>query len=161
MTMLAGFANTASDPTGAPDAGPSARPSQELSPQPSVQTAQQISDQVVENAALSGAAAIRRIIGERNELRLERERLTAVNEELRSQIRKITKVRDYYVQLVTELVTQIKHINNTIRDANNTIRDAVQKTHWHSTETEDRDDTLVAMARRFSPPGPGSNGERD
>ena len=154
MTMLAGFANTASDPTGAPDAGPSARPSQELSPQPSVQTAQQISDQVVENAALSGAAAIRRIIGERNELRLERERLIAVNEELRSQIRKITKVRDYYVQLATELVTQIKHINNTIRDA-------VQKTHWPSTETEDRDDTLVAMARRFSPPGPRSNGERD
>jgi hypothetical protein len=154
VTILEGFANAATDPSGAPDGASSVRPSQEASLQSLVQAGQQVSDQVVESVALSGAAAIRRIIGERNELRRERERLIAVNEELRSQIGKITKVRDHYVQLATELVTQIKHINNTIRDA-------VQKTHWPSTETEDRDDTLTAMARRFSPTGSRSNGERD
>jgi hypothetical protein len=154
VTMLEGFANAATNPSGTPTGATSVRPSPEGSLQSLAKAGQQVSDEVVENVALSGAAAIRRIIGERNELRRERERLAAVNEELRSQIGKIAKVRDHYVQLATELVTQIKLISNTIRDA-------VQRTHCVSTETEEPDDTLVAMARRFSPTPPRSNGNGD
>ena len=66
----------------------------------------------------------------------------------------VARREDRLVQLATELVTQIKVISNTIRDA-------VQRTHCVSTETEEPDDTLVAMARRFSPTPPCSNGNGD
>jgi hypothetical protein len=102
------------------------------------------SDAAVENAALAGAAAIRRVLGERNELRRERERLSAVNDELRDQIGKITAVRDQYVQLASDLYAQLKHIHQTIQSA-------IQKTQALSLTQEDRDATLIDLARRFSP----------
>ena len=77
MTMLEGFANAATNPSGTPTGATSVRPSPEGSLQSLAKAGQQVSDEVVENVALSGAAAIRRIIGERNELRRERERLDA------------------------------------------------------------------------------------
>jgi hypothetical protein len=154
MTMLAGFTNTAPGPSAAPEPAPSVRPLQQASPQPSVQTAQHVSDEAVENAALAGAAAIRRVIGERNELRREREGLRAVNGELRDQIVKITTIRDHYVQLASDLFAELKHIHHAIHGA-------LQKSQELSLAPENRDATLIDLARRFSPAASRLQGKQD
>jgi hypothetical protein len=144
MTMLTGLGSVGPEPA------PSGREAQ----QPPSHTANQASDQAVENAALAGAAAIRRVIGERNELRRERERLSAVNDELRDQMGKITTARDHHVQLASDLFAQLKHIHHTIQGA-------LQKTQGLSLAPEDRDATLIDLARRFSPAGSRLQGKRD
>lgn len=108
----------------------------------------QPSDQAIEATAIAGAAAIRRIIAERNELRRERERLKGVVEELRSQNEKTINLRDHYRQLATELLIQLKHMHQAIQDAS-------RKAHELSADTENRDTALLALARRFSATGTG------
>jgi len=142
MTMLTGLSS------GAPDSALSGRDAQQSSPN----APHQASDQAVENAALAGAAAIRQVISERNELRRERERLSAVNNELRDQIGTITTVRDQYVQLASDLYAQLNQIHLTIHAA-------FQK--GLSTAPENRDANLIDLARRFAPAGPHLHGKRD
>jgi small-conductance mechanosensitive channel len=144
MTMLTGLNG------GAPDPASLSRDAQQSSPH----AAHQASDQAVENAALAGAAAIRRVIGERNELRRERERLGAINDELRDQIGKITMVRDQSVQLASDLFAQLKQIHHTLHTA-------LQKTQGLSPAPGDWDATLIDLARRFSPAGSRLQGKRD
>lgn len=144
MTILTGLSS------GAPGPVPSDRDPQ----QPSHHSTQQASDREIENAAIAGAAAIRRVLGERNELRRDRERLTAVNEELRDQIGKLTAVRDHHVQLASDLFAQLKHVHDTIYAA-------LQKTQGLSLAPEDQDATLIDLARRFSSGGPRLQGKRD
>jgi small-conductance mechanosensitive channel len=146
MTMLTGLSGGASDPVS------SSRDAQQSSPQ--THAAHPASDQAVENAALAGAAAIRRVIGERNELRRERDRLSAVNDELRDQIGKITMVRDQSVQLASDLFAQLKQIHHTLHTA-------LQKTQGLSPASGNWDATLVDLARRFSPAGSRLQGRRD
>jgi ABC-type transporter Mla subunit MlaD len=144
MTMLTGLSSASLDPAS------TGRDAQ----QPSPHAGHQVSDQAVENAALAGAAAIRRVIGERNELRRERERLSAVNDELRDQIGKITMVRDQSVQLASDLFAQLKQINQTLHTA-------LQKTQGLSPASGNWDTTLVDLARRFSPAGSRLQSKRD
>lgn len=141
MTMLTGLSSSA------PDSAPSGRDI----PQPSPCAAQQASDQAVENAALAGASAIRQVIGERNELRRERERLSAVNDELRDQIGKIATARDQYVRIASDLYAELKQIHSTIRATFEKARGL----------PENRDANLIDLARRFSPEGPRLQGKLD
>jgi uncharacterized coiled-coil DUF342 family protein len=113
-----------------------------------------VTDQEIENAAMAGAAAIRNLIGERNELRRERDRLTAVNGELRDQIGKVTLARDRYVQLASDLYAELHQIHLTIQSA-------FQKSNGVHHATEKRDSNLVDLARRFSPADPRAQGKRE
>jgi hypothetical protein len=144
MTMLTGLSS------GAPDSGLMDRDA----PQPSPYANHQASDQAVENAALAGASAIRQVIGERNELRRERERLSAVNNELRDQIGKITTARDNYVRIASDLYAELKQIHSTIRAT-------FEKARVLSNGPENRDTNLIDLARRFSPEGPRPPGKQD
>jgi hypothetical protein len=122
----------------------SGEPAQQPSGLP--ERAQEASDQAIEATALAGSAAIRRIIGERNELRRERERLCGVNEELRRQNEKIIMLRDHYRQLATELLVQLRQMYQAIQEASRKVQEL-------SAETENRDTALTALARRFSAGG--------
>lgn len=133
MTLLTGFSSNALN--SAPTDGDAL--------QPSPHAAQTVSDQAVENAALAGASAIRQIIGERNDLRRERERLSAVNNELRDQIGKITTARDQYVRIASDLYAELKQLHSTIRVTFEKARGI----------PENRDANLIDLARRFSPEG--------
>jgi len=133
MTMLTGLNSSVADPAS----------SGRDAPEPS---AQQASDQAVENAALAGASAIRQVIGERNELRRERDRLGAVNNELREQIAKITTARDQYVRIASDLYAELRQIHSTIRAT-------FEKARGFSNGPDNRDTSLIDFARRFSPEG--------
>ena len=142
-------------PTGSSSSATDSAPSGRDTPQPSApHLAQQASDQAVENAALAGASAIRQVIGERNELRRERERLSAVNNELRDQIGKITTARDQYVRIASDLYAELKQIHSTIRAT-------FEKARGLSTGPENRDTNLIDLALRFSPEGPRLQGKQD
>ena len=144
MTMPTGVSDRATD---------AASPGRDARQSPA-RAAHQVSDQDVENAALAGAAAIRQVIGERNELRRERDRLSAVNHELRDQIGKITVIRDQSVQLASDLYAELNQIHLTIHAA-------FEKGRGLSTAPENRDDNLIDLARRLSPAGPRLQGKRD
>lgn len=122
----------------------SSEPAQQHSESP--ERAQEPSDQTIEATAIAGSVAIRQIIAERNELRLEREQFRGMNEELRRQNEKISVLRDHYSQLATELMVQLRQMYQAIQEAS-------RKVHELSAETEDRDTALLALARRFSPGG--------
>lgn len=96
-------------------------------------------------------AAIQRLIGERNHHRnraaaqdAEIMSLRSVNDELRTQNEAITLLRDHYLRLVTELLAQLKQIDAAIMES-------VQKTLDAAGKLEDRDATLISLARRLSP----------
>jgi hypothetical protein len=107
------------------------------------------SDPHGEAAGLS--TAIQRLIAERDNYKgqagaQEREmiRLRAINEELRRQNEHATLVRDHYIRLSTELLTQMKHVDLTLKEV-------VKKTYGVAAGFEDRDATLISLARRLSP----------
>jgi uncharacterized membrane protein YccC len=84
------------------------------------------SDQAIENAALAGAAAIQRLVAERNNLRTrlgvqERDMLAlhAMNEDLR---RRYLLIHQHYVELA-------KHIVGRLEQFDATIREVVQEAH--------------------------------
>ena len=108
--------------------------------------AEEPSDRAIEEAALEGAAAIRRILAERNELRRERERLLALNDELLRQSEKMSRLRDRYRQLATELLVQLRQISLTIQDVSR------KAAHDLSPDTEqEKDSGAEELARRFAP----------
>jgi hypothetical protein len=107
---------------------------------------QQPSDREIEAAAIAGSAAIRRIIAERNELRRERDRLNAINEELRHQNEKTTLLRDHYRQIATELLVQLRHMHQAIEEASRKVNEL-------SADPQSRDAALMALARRFASGG--------
>jgi hypothetical protein len=83
------------------------------SPEPP--TPQALADQELETLALAGAAAIQRLIAERNDLRdrvnvQEREliNLRASSEDL---CRHVTRIRDDYLRLATEFLSHLKQID--------------------------------------------------
>jgi len=126
----------------------------------SVETERQPADPSDEAAVLS--AAIQRLISERDRHRnravtqeAELISLRAINGELRRQNEGIVLLRDHYLRLATELVTQLKQIDTAIREA-------VQKTHNAASELagklNDRDSNLISLARRLSPIRAPANG---
>jgi hypothetical protein len=110
---------------------------------PALQT---LADQDLEALALAGAAAIQRLITERNGLRnrvdaQEREliKLRTSNEDL---CRHITQIRDDYLRLATEFLSHLKQIDITIREAVQRVSD--------QPGTAD-DAILISLAQRLSP----------
>ena len=78
------------------------------------------SDQAIENAALAGAAAVQRLVAERNALRgrlagqqRELAALRAVNDDLR---RRLIFIHQHYVGLAKRVVGELEHLDGTIRD---------------------------------------------
>ncbi len=79
------------------------------------------SAQTLEQAALAGAAAIQRIIAERDKLRSltqsqqsEIARLRAANDESR---RRVLEIRHQYVELATEILGRFEKFDGTLRRA--------------------------------------------
>jgi predicted nucleic acid-binding Zn-ribbon protein len=79
--------------------------------------------QTVEQAALAGAAAIQRIIAERDKLRdltesqkSEMARLRSENDESR---RRVLKIRQHYLELATEVLSRFEKFDEALRRAMN------------------------------------------
>ena len=111
--------------------------------------APQIFDQQGEAAGLS--IAIQRLITERDHYKnqaatQERDiiRLRALNDELRHQNKYVALVRDHYMRVSIELVTQLKHVDQVLKDV-------AKKTYGVAAEFGGDDAGLVALARRLSP----------
>ena len=88
-------------------------------PTPQPQPGDYQSDQAIENAALAGAAAIQRLVAERNGLRnrlgaQQREvaALRAVNEDLR---RRLILIHQRYVELAKRVVGELEQLDGAIR----------------------------------------------
>lgn len=77
-------------------------------------------DQAMESAALAGAAAIQRLVADRNGLRhrlsVQERELTALrslNEEMR---RRLVLIHQHYVDLAKKFVSQLEEFDGTIRE---------------------------------------------
>ena len=116
------------------------------------------SDQAVESAALAGAAAIQRLVAERNSLRnhvgaqqRELAALRAVNEDLR---RRLVLIHKYYVELGKRVVGQLEQFDGTIRDI-------VQEAHdgaAHGEETQPPASLVRRLAETAPPESARPNG---
>jgi TolA-binding protein len=84
------------------------------------EVAETSTDQSIENVALAGAAAIQRLVAERNALR---DQLTAqqgklnemrsVNDDLR---RRLLTIHQHYVEMAKRVVRNLEQVDGTIRD---------------------------------------------
>jgi predicted nucleic acid-binding Zn-ribbon protein len=108
----------------------------------------QESDGELESAALLGAAAIQRLVAERDDFRRritsqQRElvALSAINEDLRG---RIALIRHHYVELGTKILAQLEQFDDAFREV---AREAQEKVD-NSTEQAN----LVALAQRLRPP---------
>lgn len=106
----------------------------------------QESDDHLEKAALLGAAAIQRIIADRDDLRnrattQQRElvALSAINEDLR---RRITLIRHHYVELGTKILGQLEQFDEAFREVMREKNDPGASIEH---------DNLVALAQRLRP----------
>ena len=121
-----------------------------MTPDRHVQASGTENDGTIESVALAGAAAIQRLITDRDSFRScasaqQRDlvALSSVNEELR---RRLAIIRHHYVELGTKILTQLEQFDLAIRDA---MRD-------QGTPMAPSDDAnLVALAHRLKP-GNGS-----
>lgn len=106
------------------------------------------SNETVESTALAGAAAIQRLITDRNNLRTwassqhrELMALHASHEDLRH---RLLTIKQSYLELATRILEQFERFDGSLREALDDDGKA-------SEETEDP--TLVNLARRLSPVG--------
>jgi len=105
------------------------------------------SDATLEKVALAGAAAIQRLIADRDELRnlantQQRElvALSAINEDLR---RRIALIRHHYVELGTRILAQLEQFDQAFRDAMRETQENAAAPSEHA--------NLVALAHRLKP----------
>jgi len=80
----------------------------------SIHIAQIESDQDLETAAVAGAAAVQRLIADRNNLRSQLEASRAAQEEQR---RRLGMLHQRYIELARKVVSQLEHFDGTIRGA--------------------------------------------
>jgi hypothetical protein len=78
------------------------------------------SDQAIENAALAGAAAVQRLVAERNGLRArlttqqrELTDLRSMNSDLR---RRLVTIHQHYVEMAKRVVGDLEQVDGTIRE---------------------------------------------
>jgi len=102
---------------------------------------------LVESVALAGAAAIQRLIADRDSLRncanaQQRDlvALSAINEDLR---RRVALIRRHYVELGTRILTQLEQFDQATRDA--------MQDNQHAAPAPSEDANLVALAHRLKP----------
>jgi hypothetical protein len=105
------------------------------------------SEHTVETVALAGAAAIERLIAERDLLKLRANAqqrdlvaLSKINEDFR---RCIALVRHNYLELGTKILAQVEQFDEVIRDATSDDRAAA--------EAPNDDAKLIALAHRLKP----------
>jgi predicted nucleic acid-binding Zn-ribbon protein len=105
------------------------------------------SDANLEKVALAGAAAIQRIVADRDELRnrsnvQQRElvALSAINEDLR---RRIALIRHHYVELGTRILAQLEQFDQAFREAMRDTQETAAAPSEHA--------NLVALAHRLKP----------
>jgi hypothetical protein len=118
------------------------------------QFAAEVTEDHVENIALAGAAAIQRIIADRDQLRVlakvqqqDLVALSALNKELCG---RIALIRHHYVELGTQILAQLEQFDRATRNA-------MQDEHMASDAAPNDEANLVAIANRFKPSNPSSN----
>jgi hypothetical protein len=118
-----------------------------MTPKPQAEASEGESNESVESVALAGAAAIQRLIADRDGLRncanaQQRDlvALSATNEDLR---RRVALIRHHYVELGTRILTQLEQFDLATRDAMQDIQGAPPATS--------EDANLVALAHRLKP----------
>jgi len=104
------------------------------------------SDANLERAAIAGAAAIERIIADRDDLRnrattqqRELAALSAINEDLR---RRILLIRHYYLELGTKILGQLEQFDEEFREVMREKDDPGASVEH---------DNLIALAQRLRP----------
>ena len=118
-----------------------------MTPKPQTQAFEDEPDETMESVALAGAAAIQRLIADRDNLRncanaqhRDLVALSAINEDLR---RRIALIRRHYVELGTRILTQLEQFDQAIRDA--------MQDNQHAAPAPSEDANLVALAHRLRP----------
>ena len=108
-------------------------------------------EQTLEAVALAGASAIKRLISERDDLRIrvntqhgDLVHLTAANVELR---RCIMSIRQHYIELATKVLFQLEQFDQATRDL-------IQERQTRTAEGRDVDANLVSLAHRLKPGRP-------
>jgi hypothetical protein len=124
---------------------------------PEPHAAEFISDQAIESAALAGAAAIQRLVAERNGLRnrlgvqdRELAALRAVNEDLR---RSLIAIHQHYVDLAKRVVGQLEQFDGSIREV-------IQEAHNGSAHREDAPPPASLVQRLAGTNAPAANASR-
>ena len=79
-----------------------------------INIAQVESDEELETAAVAGAAAVQRLIADRNNLRDELAASRAAEEELR---RRLAAQHQRYIELAKRIVAQLHQFDSSMRDA--------------------------------------------
>jgi hypothetical protein len=111
------------------------------------------SEPSVEQLALAGAAAVERLIADRDRLRnaagvREREMgaLRAMNEDLR---RRLLILRQHYVEVATKVLGELERLDKATREAIGDVRTA-------AAPQRSEDSNLISIAERLAPAnGPG------
>ena len=118
-----------------------------ITPKPQAQISEGGSDATIESVALAGAAAIQRLIADRDNLRdrvgaQQRElvTLTAANEELRC---RLGLIRQQYLELGSRILAQLEQFDRVTREA---IQD-----NQVPLPTPQDDANLIALAYRLKP----------
>ena len=79
-----------------------------------INIAQAESDEELETAAVAGAAAVQRLIADRNNLRNQLAASRAAQEELRQ---RLATQHQRYIELAKRIVAQLHQFDSTMRDA--------------------------------------------
>jgi hypothetical protein len=118
-----------------------------IAPRPQSQLPEGGSEESIESVALAGAAAIQRLIADRDTLRdrvntQQRELVTlsAANEELRC---RLGLIRQQYLELGSRILTQLEQFDRITREA---IQD-----YQAPLSTPQDDANLIALAHRLKP----------
>lgn len=118
-----------------------------------VNIAQVESDEELETAAVAGAAAVQRLIADRNNLRNQLAAARAAQEELRQ---RLATQHQRYIELAKKIVAQLHQFDSTMRDA---VRESTEATNHQGSmpaSMKQFDSTGLPAGRQS--PRPSSNG---
>ena len=106
-------------------------------PQGHAQALELTTDQAVESAALAGAAAIQKLVTERNELRTRlaaQEQETAAYRALNNELRhRLLLVHQTYVEMAKSVVGDLERFDAALRDSAQEVHTAIEtQMHWEA-----------------------------
>jgi len=119
-----------------------------------VNIAQAEADEELENAAVAGAAAVQRLIADRNNLRNQLAASRAAEEELRQ---RLATQHQRYIELAKRIVAQLQQFDSTMRDA---VRERTEATNYEtaSMPASMKQFDNAGMPGDMQSPGSSSNG---
>ena len=120
-----------------------------------VNIAQAESDEDLENAAVAGAAAVQRLIADRNNLRSQLAASRAAEEDLR---RRLTTQHQRYIELAKRIVAQLHQFDSTMRDAVRERTEANTNYEMADMPASMKQFESAGMPGGTESPGPSSNG---